>query len=186
MKRIVLLLFCGACLASEMLAQNSRHGWGLEVVTGGVFSKPGSFGLSAKYQFDVSGLFRVEPYYIYYVSEWEVKKLSMYDDSNDRYPRMTLGANIHTLFYRGNSVRTYLVTGVSYSAMRYKPFIDEGYYFDGRTIFPDEYELGENKFGGNFGLGLDCRISEHLDFNIELGYNTATKEFSRMGFVYNF
>jgi len=61
MKRIVLLLFCGVCLTSEMLAQNSRHGLGLEVVTSGVFSKPGSVGLSAKYQFGVSSLFRVEP-----------------------------------------------------------------------------------------------------------------------------
>ena len=186
MRKLLLLLSLVICTYAS--AQKGWQGIGIEALGSAIASKPFSMGVSVKYQYGLTDMFRIEPFFVYYVSESVdgPDGSTRYDTSKcDRYPRMTLGANLQTLFYKGNRIWSYLITGASYSHLRYQPYI-ESYDYNGQTIFPDKYELSENKFGGNFGLGVDFRASYNLNVTLQIGYNTAAKEFVGIGVVYNF
>lgn len=186
MKKFLLFFLFIATSNVAINAQKGRQGFGIEGIFTGMLSKPTSIGATLKYQYGLTNTFRLEPFLSYYFSESEFEP-AYYDMPTKNYPRMTIGMNLHTLFYKGNRFWSYLITGASYSNMRYQPYISG--YLDPSTrtwIYPDKYELNDNKFGGNFGLGLDYRVNYNLNVVLELGYNTASKEFAGIGIVYNF
>ena len=186
MKKFLLLFLFIATSYVAINAQKGRQGLGIEGTWIGMFSEPSSIGASLKYQYGLTNTFRLEPYFSYFFTEMKYGSV-YYDDSPKYYPRMVIGMNLHTLFYKGNRLWSYLITGASYSNMRYQPYISG--YIDPSTralIKPDNYELSDNKFGGNFGLGLEYRANYSLNIVLELGYNTASKEFAGIGIVYNF
>ena len=190
MKRLLLAIAFLWAMSFAALAQKGRQGFGVDVAYTGSGNVSGSYGATLKYQYGLSNLFRVEPFFTYYFSKPDIDS-SYGDDIEDEFTRLSIGANLHTIFFKTKSNRmdVFLLTGVTYSNILYQPYIDSyDYYQNGENIYkyPDDYQLNDNKFGAQAGLGFDYRVNYNATINLTAGYNTATGVIASLGFVYNF
>lgn len=172
------MLFCLTCT----FAQKGRIGFGAGAIVSSAISETACFGAVAQCQYSISNTFRIEPYIAYYFSSSE----HIYYDESPKSPKLSGGLNLHVFFLKGEKILPYFIAGASYSNNTDKVKVYDEYYYNGKLITLPECNKSENKFGGNAGIGVAFRINYNLDVVVEAGYNTAAKDFAKVGFVYNF
>ena len=153
MKKLILVLLLAVVTNGSAWAQKGMMGIGGNLGMTAAFDQGGvGIGGAAKFQYNISDFFRIEPSVAYYAP---LKK-----DDGTFY--LAVLANAHFFMLSPRSVRPYVFAGVGY--LGYDTYIPSS----GPAEYSSKYE-DDNGFGIDGGLGLDCRLSHSLSLQVEVG-----------------
>ncbi len=153
-----------ACLAlvsmGSAFAQEGKQAFGIHLNYG---TEIESLGIGAKYQYNITDAFRLEPSINYFFGK---NSVDMFD----------LNANVHYLFPIERSIRIYPLVGLTYSRWH----ADLG----------DNVSWNKGYLGVNLGAGAEFDLDADWTMNFELKYqlvkNPADQAVINLGIAYNF
>ncbi len=166
MKKLFLILFMAAVSCESVWAQKGMMAVGANVAMNVTLSSSGNgIGGGAKFQYNISNFFRVEPSFTYYAT----------GSSREASINMAGLVNIHAFFSSPRSVRPYAFAGIGYlgytindvyyDLIPYYSSYTSYMYYSGLTMS----KTNKGSFGFDGGLGLDFRVSHNISLQAEAG-----------------
>lgn len=167
MKKLLCTLLLAFVCTGSMFAQKGMNGVGLNVPVG-VYDGFVYLGIGAKYQYNISDYFRIEPSveYIPVCSKKTVSNVKDYD-----HPSIKAFLNGHIFLLASRPARPYILLGAGFGIWEYAN-ISESYAYNtttGKVSGPyySESEWTSESFTYNLGLGYDFRFSYKFALQVE-------------------
>ncbi len=166
MKKVILILLITVATSGSAWAQKGMMAVGANVAMNVTLSDRGfGIGGGAKFQYNISNYFRVEPSFTYY----------SIDNSKEIAINMAGLVNIHAFFSSPRTIRPYAFAGFGY--LGYKEY-EKGYYilidnYGTLRYYDDNKESNKGGFGVDGGFGLDYRVSHNISLQAEAGIITG-------------
>ncbi len=159
MKKFIITAYLALVSLSSALAQEGKQAFGIQLNYG---TEIESLGIGAKYQYNFTDAFRVEPSVNYFFGK---NKVDMFD----------LNANVHYLLPIDNGINIYPLAGLTYTRWH----ADLG----------DNVSWNKGYLGVNLGAGAEFALDADWTVNLELKYQLI-KDFDQavinVGIAYNF
>lgn len=152
MKKVMMTLLMIAAFSVNGFAQKGMNGIGINVPVG-VYDGFTFFGIGAKYQYNISDYFRIEPSFEYFPLHSK-KKVGNIDNYDYVSLKAFLNGNIFLMSPR--PARPYILAGAGFSMWNYSRILTD-------------YSLSESSecFAYNVGVGYDIRLSHSFAMQIE-------------------
>lgn len=113
-----------------------------------------NFGIGAKFQYNLTDAFRIEPSATYFLKKDNV---NMWD----------INANVHYLFHLGDSFVVYPLAGLTFVGWKVSASVEyEGIKVGG--------SVSETKFGANLGAGAQYWLTSSFGLNFEAKYQIVS------------
>ena len=168
-------------VASAQTELKGKFGIGLDAC-GIIVGRPFNGGGSIKLQYNLTNNYRVEANASRFLAD-PPYKWNDYEDRSEPYA--SYGIDLHSTIgkYHHRTLQLYLITGISYTQLRHKE--DHSYLYNDNW-YKASFELNDNKWGANIGLGILLRVHRQINLNINGVFDTNIKGSIKAGITYIF